>query len=99
MKKIILIAAVVALISACIKPIIRKEAKIELEVNGELWLRVSSLNKSAPDDKHYIIRIDDDGTINIIFGDGKRGAIPLTGTNNIKVTYPVGKSYSGVRLQ
>ena len=99
MRKIILITAVVAFISACAIPIDQKKKSIELEVNGELWQRVSSLNDSASDDNHYVVCIDDDGAAVISFGDGKHGANLLAGANNIKVTFPVNKSYSAVYLQ
>jgi hypothetical protein len=98
MRKIILIAAVVAFISACANPIIQKKASIKLEVNGELWKCVSNLNDSTSDDKHYVVRTDEDGAVLIIFGDGKHGAIPARG-KNIKVTFPAHKRYSGVYFQ
>jgi hypothetical protein len=98
MRKIILIAAVVAIISACANPISQKKASIKLEVSGELWKCVSSLNDSTSDDKHYVLRTDEDGAAVIIFGDGKHGAIPARG-KNIKVTFTTHKRYSGVYLQ
>jgi len=77
----------------------QRKAKIKLEVNGALWHRVSSLNDSASDDNHYVVKIDDDGRAVIIFGDGKHGACPPTGTNNIKVTFSPNKHFNGVLLQ
>jgi len=76
----------------------RKE-EIRLEVNGDLWHRVSNLKHSAANDNHYVVKIDDEGTAVIIFGDGKHGARLPTGKNNIKVTFSPNKSFSGVRLQ
>jgi hypothetical protein len=73
-----------------------KEEAIDLEVNGEPWQRVSSFDESSPEDKHYSVRIDDDGTASIRFGDGKHGARLPTGTTVINATH---KHYSGVRLQ
>ena len=71
---------------------------IKLEVNGELWNRVSILDDSAPDDNHYIVKEDDKGWAVIIFGDGKHGARLPTG-KNIKVTFDPNKYYTGVLLQ
>lgn len=76
-----------------------RKAKIKVKVNGELWHRVSSLNDSASDDKHYVVRIDGDGTAVIIFGDGKHGARLPSGKNNIKVTFTPNRHFSSVRLQ
>ena len=98
MRKIIFVAAVVAFISACANPMSQKKASIKLEVNGELWKCVSSLNDSTSDDKHYVVRPEEDGVAVIIFGDGRHGAIPARG-KNIKVTFPANKHYSAVYLQ
>ena len=48
------------------KKIRQRKGKIKLEANGELWRRVSSLNDSTPDEKHYVVRMGDDGTAVII---------------------------------
>ena len=98
MREIILIAALVAIISACANPISQKKAGIKLEVNGELWKSVSSLKDSTSDDNHYVVRTDEDGAVVIIFGDGKHGAIPTRG-KNIKVTFTTRKRYIGVYRQ
>jgi hypothetical protein len=76
----------------------RNKEKINLEVNGELWHRVSNLNDSTSTDKHYVVKIGYDGTAVIIYGDGKHGARLPTG-KNIKVTFYLNENYSGVRLQ
>jgi len=76
-----------------------RKAKIKLKVNGELWHQVPDLNDSAADDKHYVVRVGDEGTAVIIFGDGKHGARPPSGRSNIKVTFSPNRHYSGVRLQ
>ena len=76
----------------------QNKLKINLEVNGELWHRVSNLNDSASDENHYAVKIDDERNAVIIFGDGKHGARLPTG-KNIKVTFYPNKYYPGVRLQ
>ena len=77
----------------------QRKVKIKVKVNGELWHLVPSLNDSAADDKHYVVKIDGNGTAVIIFGDGKHGARPPSGRSNIKVTFTPNRHYSSVRIQ
>jgi hypothetical protein len=76
-----------------------RKAEITLEVNGELWHPVSRLHDSASDDKHYVVRINEDGMAVILFGDGKHGARPPTGGNNVKITLSPNRHFKGVLLQ
>lgn len=61
----------------------------------ETWTRVDDWTNSDPDDKHYVISKNDDDEMFFQFGDGERGAIPASGTNNIRVTYRVGGGMTG----
>jgi len=81
------------------KKIYQRKVKIKLKANGELWRRVSSLNDSVSNDKHYVVRMEGDGTAVIVFGDGKHGARPPTGKNNIKVAFSPNRHFTGVLLQ
>ena len=76
----------------------RKEG-INLEIDGEIWHRVSSFSDSHSNDKHFVWEIDDEGMVLICFGDGKHGARPQTGSKNIRVTFPSKKRFRGVILQ
>ncbi len=77
----------------------QRKVKIGVKVKGELWHRVSSLNDSASDDNHYVVKVDDEGTAVILFGDGKHGARPPSSRSSIKVTFSPSRHYSGVRIQ
>lgn len=44
----------------------------------------------------YIIRLDDDGTVTVQFGDGKTGARLPTGSENINATYRIGAGMQGM---
>ena len=53
---------------------------VRVEVDGEPWKRVESLDASGPDDPHYVMRPLGDGRTEIDFGDGERGRRPRAGT-------------------
>jgi len=76
-----------------------ERAEIELEINGTAWKQVSSLERSRPDDHHFIVQRDADGRAVIIFGDGRHGARPAEEASHVRATYRAGASYSGVVLQ
>jgi hypothetical protein len=44
-------------------------------------------NSYGPEDRIYKIQVDDDGSTWVQFGDGKRGAQPPSGIDNIKGIY------------
>ena len=54
------------------KKIYQRKVRIKLKANGELWRRVSSLNDSVSNDKHYVVRMEGDGTAVIIGSTRKR---------------------------
>ena len=61
------------------------QAKVTIEVNGRRWQRVTSLAKSGPDDRHYVLKTTGD-IATVIFGDGDHGAAPPTGST-VQATY------------
>ena len=61
----------------------------------ETWLRRESLLHSRGIDQHYIVRRDENNVAWIEFGDGKYGAIPSRGNNNITANYRVGGGSKG----
>ena len=71
-------------------------ADIEVKVGDQTWEQVSDLNNSTPTQPHYIVRMTEDGYINIGFGDGVNGRRVPTGNNNIRVTYRVGTGLQGI---
>ncbi|MDJ0579761.1 putative baseplate assembly protein [Crocosphaera sp.] len=72
-----------------------RESSLEVRINGVLWQEVPSLYPLKPHDQNYIIRIQDDGTTNVTFGDGKKGSRLPTGVENITATYRQGIGSDG----
>ena len=71
------------------------ESTLEVRVNGVLWQEVPSLYPLKPQDQNYIIRIEDDGTTTVTFGDGVKGSRLPTGLENITATYRQGIGTEG----
>lgn len=61
-----------------------------VRVNGVAWAERPSLYAAEPNDANYVVRIADDGTATVRFGDGKQGARLPTGQENVTATYRVG---------
>lgn len=66
------------------------QSTLEVRVGGVLWDEVDSLFGAAPDQPAYSIRIDNDVRLQIIFGDGVRGARLPTGSVNVAAHYRSG---------
>ena len=76
----------------------RRPARIRIEVDGERWRAVPSLVDSGPDDDHYVVSTQDDGSAVIQFGDGGHGRRPSTGSA-IRVGYRPGGKFTSVLIQ
>ncbi|HEY5959268.1 MAG TPA: putative baseplate assembly protein, partial [Polyangiaceae bacterium] len=63
---------------------------LEVRVNDVLWTMVSDFADSGPEDRHYIVQRDESQVSQVVFGDGRKGAIPSSGQRNIRATYRVG---------
>ena len=46
---------------------------ISLQIDGEIWHRVVSLEKSGPEDRHFVAINDTNGSSTVRFGDGEHG--------------------------
>lgn len=68
---------------------------LQVRVNGILWQEVPSLYPLTAQDQSYIIRIEDDGTTTVTFGDGIKGSRLPTGEENITATYRSGIGLDG----
>ena len=68
---------------------------ITIQVDNRTWRQVSTLNDSEPEDPHYVVRMKEDGTLQIEFGDGVHGRRLPTGSNNIRIVHRVGGGLSG----
>jgi predicted phage baseplate assembly protein len=72
------------------------QSTLALGVSGVDWSQVPTLYQLGPLDRGYVVRLDDDGTTHIIFGDGVHGARPPAGTENIIATYRSGIGSPGL---
>jgi predicted phage baseplate assembly protein len=68
---------------------------LTVRVNGVAWAEQPSLYATEPNDGNYVVRIADDGTATVLFGDGKQGARLPTGQENVTATYRVGIGQAG----
>jgi hypothetical protein len=69
---------------------------LEVRVNGVLWDLVEDFRDSGAQDRHYILRISEDGTASVIFGDGTAGLRPPTGQDNVTAVYRKGAGMDGM---
>ena len=72
------------------------QSSLEIRVDNVLWKEVNNLYNLKPDDRAYIIRIDDNNQTRVIFGDNVKGASPSAGLENIEAKYKVGLGLSGM---
>ena len=63
---------------------------LEILVDGVRWTEVPSLYPAGPHDRAYVVRIADDATATVIFGDGAHGARLPTGQENVHARYRSG---------
>jgi len=70
-------------------------AAITVKVAGRAWEQVSSFQDSRPTDFHYTVRMTEDATLKISFGDGKRGRRLPTGGNNVRILFRKGVGLPG----
>lgn len=66
------------------------ETTLKIRVNDILWKEVPTFYKVSPEERVYVTRMADDGTVTVQFGDGITGARLPTGVENVKATYRVG---------
>lgn len=69
---------------------------LEVRVFGVLWDLVADFRNSSSEDRHYILRIAEDGTAFVVFGDGDKGQRPPTGQDNIIAIYRKGAGMDGM---
>jgi len=70
-------------------------AALEITVENRTWKQVAVLSDSDPEDPHYVVRMNEDATLNIGFGDGQHGRRLPTGANNVRIQYRVGVGLAG----
>jgi hypothetical protein len=70
-------------------------ADLSVVVDGRTWQQVGTLADSGPADAHYTVRVTEERTLRIAFGDGRHGRRLPTGTNNVRAVYRVGCGLGG----
>ena len=63
------------------------QSTLELRVDNVRWEELPSLYDLRPDSRNFVVRLDDDGNADVIFGDGLSGARLPSGAENIRATY------------
>ncbi|HYY96455.1 MAG TPA: putative baseplate assembly protein, partial [Pyrinomonadaceae bacterium] len=66
------------------------ESALQVRVNDILWHEADNLAGLGPDDRKYIVDIEDDDTTRVVFGDGVHGSRLPTGTENVRSVYRSG---------
>ncbi|MGV8986148.1 MAG: putative baseplate assembly protein [Cypionkella sp.] len=68
---------------------------LEVRVDRVLWRLVDDFRDAGPDDAVYILRIEEDGSSRVVFGDGTTGRRLPTGQGNVTATYRRGAGLAG----
>lgn len=77
-----------------ISPELRESLIDELEAIRQIWEPVQDLLASAPEDRHFVVEIDNDQRSHLRFGDGELGRMPDAGMT-FRAVYRVGNGSSG----
>jgi phage-related baseplate assembly protein len=72
-----------------------RASTLEVRVDGVLWHEIASLDDAGPYDRVYEVRIDDDASTRVRFGDGERGHRLPTGSLNVAASYRAGIGAAG----
>jgi predicted phage baseplate assembly protein len=68
---------------------------LEVRVDDVLWREVPSLYGRGPNERVFATRRDDSGKTTVQFGDGRTGARPPTGQENVRANYRKGIGLEG----
>jgi hypothetical protein len=71
------------------------KSTLKVIVNDIQWQERDDFLNSSPNDHHYVISLNENGSIKITFGDGIRGSTLPTGVDNIHAQYRVGMGFKG----
>jgi photosystem II stability/assembly factor-like uncharacterized protein len=71
------------------------ESTLQVRVNGVLWEKADFLYPLHPTDQRYVVRLENDGTTTVTFGDGTKGARLPSGRENIRAVYRSGLGVEG----
>ena len=70
-------------------------ADLTVRVGQRIWQQFERLAGSAPEDFHYSVKVDQNDTLSLCFGDGKHGRRLPTGIDNVRVRYRNGYGEEG----
>jgi predicted phage baseplate assembly protein len=70
-------------------------ADLQVAVGIETWTQVASLDDAGPTDTAYEVRVQEDGTLLVMFGDGQNGRRLPTGSNSVVASYRRGVGLDG----
>jgi hypothetical protein len=65
-------------------------------VDDVAWREVPALDTAAAHDRVYVARLEPDGALSILFGDGQTGARLPTGVDNVRAVYRKGIGLEGM---
>jgi predicted phage baseplate assembly protein len=68
---------------------------LEVQVDGVRWTERPSTYAAASSDRVYVTRGEPDGSVSVVFGDGKLGSRPSSGSNNVRARYRKGTGAAG----
>ena len=71
-------------------------SSLAVYVNGLQWQEAAALYGRGPQERVYVVRLDDDGTTRVTMGDGWFGARLPTGAENVSAHYRKGIGLDGL---
>lgn len=69
---------------------------LAVRVNDLLWQEVPTLHGRGPGERVYVTRMHEDDGVTVHFGDGRHGARPPTGQENVTAAYRKGVGREGL---
>ncbi|HEX7318180.1 MAG TPA: putative baseplate assembly protein [Pyrinomonadaceae bacterium] len=69
---------------------------LKVRVNDLLWQEVPTLYGRGPGERVYVTKMHEDDSVTVHFGDGRNGARPPTGQENVTATYRKGLGREGL---
>lgn len=68
---------------------------LEIRVDGLLWQEAPRFTAPGPGERAYTVKLDENGSATVQFGDGAHGARLPTGSGNVEARYRVGLGTAG----
>ena len=72
------------------------ESSLDVRIDGVRWHEVNQLYGAGPKDRVYSTQTDEGGASTVVFGNGRTGARPPTGQENIHAQYRKGIGRAGL---